>query len=297
MLGGVSIPSNATTVLFTPGEIYVVRTIHAFFDESGSHNSSPVLCVAGYAFEKREARLFSNEWRRLLRCYGVPFFHMVDCAHGSGPFASLSLRQRIFLQTACIKLIKRRAAHGFAVSVDPTAFHNIMPVWGPAKTPYAFCARCIIDEIGRWFFQSSFQGRSCYFFEDGHQSRNEASSVIASVLENPLAAIHSVHYGYLKHEFLAKQDALPLQAADMLAWQVATDVKHQATGRKRRRDYASMLDMPVRHLHFGESKLNHYVQLLTEFGLDRSNEPATAAQLVRRLHDIHHRVMPALFSK
>jgi len=43
------------------GSGYVVQVVHAFFDESGSHSDSAVLCVAGYAFEKRE----HDYWRKI----------------------------------------------------------------------------------------------------------------------------------------------------------------------------------------------------------------------------------------
>jgi uncharacterized protein DUF3800 len=94
---------------------YIVQIVHAFFDESGSHADSPVLCVAGYAFERREARLLAKEWAAVLRQYRLPFFHMVDCAHGNENFAALSRQQRIKVATSLIGIVKRRAAHGFAV--------------------------------------------------------------------------------------------------------------------------------------------------------------------------------------
>lgn len=103
---------------------------------------------------------------------------MVDCAHGNQHFATLSRSQRIDVATSLIAIIKRRAAHGFAVSVDTDAYREMMPDWGPAKSPYAFCARCVIDEMGKWFFRTGFGGKSAYVFEAGHASRSEASLVV-----------------------------------------------------------------------------------------------------------------------
>lgn len=163
-----------------------MQSLYAFFDESGSHSGSPLLCVAGYIFSKRNARLMSEEWKANLRRFGLSFFHMVDCAHGNKGFSDLNLEKRIAIQTKMIEIIKKRATHGFAVSVDIQAYNELMPSWGPTKTPYAFCARCIIDEVGRWFFKTGFKGRSTYFFEAGHQSRSEADHVVHSVLTNPL---------------------------------------------------------------------------------------------------------------
>src|SRR3954451_317639 len=103
---------------------YVVQMVHAYFDESGSHSDSPVLCVAGYAFQKREARLLAREWNHVLKRYGVPFFHMVDCAHGNEHFTAILKERRIKLATSLIGIVKRRASHGFAVSVDLEAYRE-----------------------------------------------------------------------------------------------------------------------------------------------------------------------------
>src|SRR5438105_4019181 len=38
--------------ILLPQNGYVMQLAEAYFDESGSHDGSPVLCVAGYIFEK-----------------------------------------------------------------------------------------------------------------------------------------------------------------------------------------------------------------------------------------------------
>lgn len=221
-----------------------MRTVHTFFDESGSHAGAPVLCVAGYAFEKRASRMLAREWNGILGQYELPFFHMVDCAHGNESFSSLTKKQRIKAATSLIGIVKRHAAHGFAISVDTKAFREIMPPWGPTQNPYAFCTRCVIDEMGRWFFRTGFRGKSAYFFEAGLESLSEAAKVIRSVLANPFAKMNDVRYGYVAHSFIAKQEAAAVQAADLLAWQWAPDVRHQMQGRPRRKDFESLSQAP-----------------------------------------------------
>jgi hypothetical protein len=270
----------------------VSATVHAFFDESGSHAGSPVLCVAGYAFEKREARLFAKEWNAALKRYELPFFHMVDCAHGNEHFASLTREQRIKLATSLIAIVKRRAAHGFAVSVDLEAYRTIMPSWAPTKSPYAFCARCIIDEMGKWFFRTGFKGRSAYFFEAGHESRTEAEDVVGAVLTNPLNKVMEVHYGYVSHSFVLKQESAAVQAADLLAWQWATDLKHQVTGRPRRKDFESLSQAPLRGVHFDKNRLLFYVDVLREFGVSENRGSTTSFEETLRVLYIRDRARP-----
>jgi hypothetical protein len=274
------------------GDGYIVQIVHAFFDESGSHGDSAVLCVAGYAFAKREARLLAKEWAAALRQYKLPFFHMVDCAHGNRNFASLTRQQRIKVATSLIGIVKRRAAHGFAVSVDLAAYRELMPPWGPTKSPYAFCARCVIDEMGRWFFKTGFKGKSAYFFEAGHESRSEAEKVVSAVLTNPLNKASKIHYGYVAHSFILKQESPAVQAADLLAWQWTTDVKHQMTGRPRRKDFESLAQAPLRGVHFDKARLLYYIQLLKEFGMSENHESDTILEHVMRAIYIQQRAGP-----
>lgn len=271
---------------------YAVQIVHAFFDESGSHAGSPVLCVAGYAFQKRAARLLARDWSTVLKKHRLPFFHMVDCAHGNKGFASLTKQQRIEVATSLIQIIKRYAAHGFAVSVDVEAYKEVMPSWAPTNSPYAFCARCVIDEMGRWFVKSSFRGKSSYFFEAGHESRSEAEKVVGAVLTNPLSKVTGVHYGYVAHTFISKEESAAVQAADLLAWQWTTDIKHQIAGRPRRKDFESLLQAPFSGAHFSRERLLHYIQLLEEFGVSSDHESSTMLDQVKRVLYVQHRAKP-----
>ncbi len=219
---------------------------------------------------------------------------MVDCAHGNEMFSPLTKKQRIRVATDVISIVKRRAAHGFAVSVDIAAFRKMMPSWGPATSPYAFCARCVIDEIGRWFYKTGFTGKSTYYFEAGHESRSEADRVVGEVLTNPLNKIYGIDYGYVAHSFVLKREAPAVQAADILAWQWATDVKHQIAGRLRRKDFESLVEAPFRGVHFDEEKLRGYVELLREFGLSENHEADTLLEHAERILYVKRRAAPYL---
>jgi hypothetical protein len=86
---------------------FIVSFSQVYIDESGSHDGSPALSVAGYIFERDSAAKFSGEWKTLLQEYGLPFFRMTDCAHGTGPFSGLTEQQRIDVETRGIEIIKR----------------------------------------------------------------------------------------------------------------------------------------------------------------------------------------------
>ena len=153
-------------------------------------------------------------------------------------------------------------------------------------------ARCVIDEMGRWFFRTGFRGKSAYFFEAGHESRSKAEKVIRAVLTNPFAKMNDVHFGYVAHSFVAKREAAAVQAADLLAWQWATDVRHQMEGRPRRKDFESLSQAPLRGVHFDKNRLLYYVELLKEFCTSKNHEADTMLEHVARLLYIRERAKP-----
>lgn len=54
--------------------------VEAHFDESGT--DADEMTLAGYIFETQRMEAFKREWSLLLEQHGLPYFHMVDCAHG-----------------------------------------------------------------------------------------------------------------------------------------------------------------------------------------------------------------------
>src|SRR5579863_9828864 len=83
-------------------------------DESGSHEGSPVLCLAGYVLNKQQMSDFDREWNEVLSWqelpHVLPYFHMSDCAPdpGNGPFRGLTKKQRIQVVARLMAVIKRR---------------------------------------------------------------------------------------------------------------------------------------------------------------------------------------------
>ncbi len=267
---------------------HLVALVEAYFDESGSHAGSPVLAVAGYVFEKSQAMKLAEEWSAILNRYEIPYFRMVDCAHGNGPFASLSRGDRILIAANMIGLIHRRAFIGFANSVDVQAYYDLVPPnMRVAGSAYSFCVRNILDQIGGTFRRINFTGKSAYFFEAGHESRAEADRVIDALFINPLIGLVYNH-GYVGHSFILKREAPPVQAADMLAWQWASDVKkHQTDGRPRRKDCASLMQAGFIGHHFSRDRLPKYVALLKKFGVGEDHNGDTMDQHVDRVRSIN----------
>jgi Protein of unknown function (DUF3800) len=208
--------------VLAPGTDDLVAFIECYFDESGSHKGSPVLCVAGYLFEKEQCQKLDLAWAEVLHGFQLPYFRMVDCAHGSGPFQSLNMRERIQCETEMIKLIGQYAMLGLAIAVNENEYNTWLHGLSPAGDAYTFCCWQILAGIRTWIKNNQFQGEIAYFYEAGHESGSQANALMNRIFNNPKLRSE---YFYAAHAFVDKRKVRPIQTADILAWHQATQVK------------------------------------------------------------------------
>jgi hypothetical protein len=104
--------------ILASGESDVVAFLECYFDESGSHYGSPVLCLAGYLFEKDQCKALDLGWKAVLDRYRLPFFHMTSCAHNQRPFDHLTRDECVEAEKGAIGLINEHAMLGVAAAVN-----------------------------------------------------------------------------------------------------------------------------------------------------------------------------------
>lgn len=201
--------------------------LYAYFDESGSHDASPILCVAGYLYEEEECLLLDEEWAKILKEYDLPYFHMVSCAHGNYPFDKLSKDDRICAQTKAINAIKNHAAHGFTVTVVEKEYNNCVRPADPFGAAYAFCCFMCLVGIEKWADKNNYDGDIAYFFEAGATHQATANKMLNSIFKNEEMR-RLFRYG--SHSFVDKKKVRPVQTADILAWQAALYQKRYLAG-------------------------------------------------------------------
>lgn len=218
--------------------------LKAYFDESGTHDTSPVLCMAGFIIECDAARLMSERWQAMLDTYALPFFHMADCAPGAPPFDSLNKQQRIEAEKEAIAIIRETITYGFAVTLKPKEFSRTVPHSPEIGSPYSLCVHTCLTAVRGWANKFNFRGSISYVFEAGHKSQGEANGIMTRIFKKPnLRAEHR----YAEHVFAEKRIVLPLQAADIIAWQWFTENKRilERTRPHPRKDYEELMLKPM----------------------------------------------------
>lgn len=202
----------------------------AYFDESGTHDGSLAAVVGGYIVRSDDAVVMSRKWKRALDDLGLPFFHMVDCAHGAPPFDRLSKGKRIALEKRLITLIKRYTKIGIAAIIPPIRNNG-----GINDDVYVSCIKSILIATGAQIAYHDPSGKVAVFIEKGHAREAQAMSQIM--------AWAKLHTNLVTGYGSADKTGLPLlQAADFLAWQIAKYVKDKVRKQRRpREDYKSLV--------------------------------------------------------
>jgi hypothetical protein len=229
--------------------------MEAYFDESGTDAASPVMCIAGYLFKAEQARHLEREWAEVLSEFGVDHFHAVDCAHGVRQFKRLSPAQRNELLTRLIGIIKRRMEIGIAVSVSETDFGKCVPPRWIRGGPYVICAAQVLSGVVGWADKRNFSGKISYYFEKGHRHRGLTNNTINQLLTS---ATGYDGLRYETHDFGEKRSMMPLQAADILAYEWIKELKRlncPPIKRSMRKSLESLLDQTHVSQHFDAKTL------------------------------------------
>jgi Protein of unknown function (DUF3800) len=238
--------------ILAPGNGDLVAFLECYFDESGSHAGSPVLCVAGYVFEQEHCKALDLGWKQVLDRYHLPFFHMTSCAHKNWPFDHLSRDDCIDAQKAMIGLINEHALFGVAMAINERDYVAMFGEDSPGGSPYSFCCWQILAGIRAWIDRTNFQGEIAYFFESGHDSEGEADALMKRIFKDRGL---SNGYRYAAHAFVDKQKVRPVQTADILAWHWATQMKRWlGNDHSMRADCRALMSKPRHELFIGNRK-------------------------------------------
>jgi hypothetical protein len=236
----------------------VVMMMEAYFDESGTHTQSPVVCVAGYLFTTEQAWHLDREWTSTLSKFGVSHFHATECGNGYGEFSQLTAEQRTEFTRQIIGIIKRRMTVGIAVSVSDNDFGQVhSPQWLKGG-PYVLCAAVALLGVTAWADRRSYSGEISYHFEAGDKFQSTVNQVIT---EMSSSAVGRSGLRYHSHTFSGKRDRQPLQAADLIAYEWHRELKRlngPPTKRSMRQSLESLLEQPHYTQHLGAEQIDQF---------------------------------------
>jgi len=205
--------------------------VEAHFDESGT--DAKEVTVAGYIFEAGRLAEFSEKWKVVLQQYNLPFFHMVDCAHGNKTFAHLKQDRnaRSAIQLELMRLIRRYAVNGIIANISNNKEDR--------KGSYLAAAEAAARAVISWSQRTAYDGKVAYFFEQGATGEGALKEFFSGLDQE-----QRQEFLYQSHTFSEKADSPAVQAADLLAWQYHNFTKKRETKDLARLDLRYLLRTP-----------------------------------------------------
>jgi hypothetical protein len=213
----------------------------AYFDDSGTHGNSEIVLMAGVYGHFYQWNFFSDLWAKQLAapCPGKPplsEFHMSECQARDGEFLGWKRVETDFLVRELGSIIIKTGIYGFGGAIprqvwDEFIQGDLRRSAGDAET------MCIINcfvKVTRWAKEKMPGHKIGFVFDDRPQKKRDVQKIF------------DVYRGFTDGKpepgspeitsvsFASSRKALPLQAADMLAWEIYQDSLDSLAGRPER---------------------------------------------------------------
>lgn len=205
-----------------------------YVDESGTHDGAPACVLGSYLSPANAWASFELEWKACLTEYDIPHFHMTDYENRQAPFVGWSDDRRLALIERLVSIINRWTVGGVLVGIDLRHFYD---VWVPSLTPgereiadpYVICLLALMGQHQFYFDQLEQSEQSPVAFVLERNTKSAAQSLrFLSEAWRYEGTLHvpSMTYG-------SRDEFLPLQAADILAYEGFKELKNRWDGSGR----------------------------------------------------------------
>ena len=208
-----------------------------FLDESGTHQGSRVVTVAGFMVSGDGMQELEREWRAELDRHNILELHMREFVPPHGACSGWSPEAKRTLLEALIQTIHRHTccAVGAAVEVDEL-FKSIYQVQmerypDMVQSPYTWCMRYCIAQIADWCRGNNVLGPVDYVMDKGNSFRSEAQKEFLTAKKNPELSAQ-FYLGDLA--FHDSSTTVGLQCADLLAYEMYKEADRRLSGSARR---------------------------------------------------------------
>lgn len=203
--------------------------LHAYFNESGTHERSIITAIGGYVGDEARWTAMEAEWLAVLmevEGLGIRSFHLSECLMADGQFARCEQPIRNYLVNQLSRILGRHALHPLYAAVvqddwdelnDGSAFFLAFP------SPIALCFETIVRELALWAEKNANGEEVAPVFA----YRTEWST--GGGLGAPILQLYGSQPWYRKAlaaiAFAWPDKCIPLQGADMIAGLSRMDVE------------------------------------------------------------------------
>jgi len=213
------------------GRLLVVLT--AYFDESGIHGDSKVFAMGGYLAPKEMWNRLEKEWNSTLEKYEIGFFHMTDCENGFAQFEGWSKTKREDLIKELIKIIRQNGLFSICSAVVLEDYTDARQTelgqrFLPDEPYYFGFEHCLYLTANK---VDAKDPKPIAFVFDLNAFSGQATSIYRQIKDNDNGPIDTTRLGEIV--FGEMKTLLPLQAADILAYEVYKDCLNRRYDERR----------------------------------------------------------------
>jgi hypothetical protein len=234
--------------------------LQTYFDESEPEDF-PVLTIAGYVSTQNLWRQFEIHWNEMLREFGIEtYFHMADFIANKREFAGWEKEpeKRARCISRAISLIREYTHMRVSCTIALPDYEAVVKPAEPDNPniarAFTLCGTAAMASVAHWTKNRGLTEKIAYVFEQGHRHAGQIDTAFNQSKKVARVLRTMYRLGSVSRAF--KEDAVMLQAADILAHQTARFAADNATGRKSPETYLRELhELPfgVAWMHNPES--------------------------------------------
>jgi hypothetical protein len=202
-----------------------------YFDDSGTDGVTPVAVAACYVSSKNQWDEFVRNWDEVRDTEGFDVFHMAEFVAkpdaGHKPFCDWDNPKKDRVYGKLASIINTRVRKGFAISVpkkpfDQHAFPEFKEQY--AADHYTWAVKSAIGLVENWRKKFKITAPMQYVFDQGSLGERQIKAVWEECEQRESAR---EKYGIVPNGVMFQDKAFfkPLQAADILAWQVQNNMR------------------------------------------------------------------------
>lgn len=217
----------------------ILCMLEAYFDDSGTHEDFDVVLWAGLFGNRYQWEMFNHLWSQKLAdpSPGKPAinqFHMYDCYNSRGEFLGWKREATDFLAHELTQIILKTMLRGYAIAVSRKDWDRAFPgLWREAfGDAEGICLRNIYLQLIEQVKQTGESRIAITFDRRPHRERENRA--VFDVFDRYQKQENTTDPRLVSIAFGLASELLPLQAADLFAWecyQHANDVIHSRSRR------------------------------------------------------------------
>jgi hypothetical protein len=208
--------------------------LEIYFDDSGTDGGTPVAVAACYVSSKEQWGQFVKSWDKVRVDEGFDVFHMAEfvakAEAGHKPFCDWdnTKKERVYGKLASI--VNTRARMGFAIAVPKKPFDRfVFPEFKElyAKDHYTWAVKSVLGLVENWREKFGITIPMQYVFDRGTLGQQQINDIWIQFEQIKSA---EQKYGIVPRGVMFQDDKVfkPLQAADILAWQMQNHLRRTA---------------------------------------------------------------------